>query len=152
MGDRVEGTYNLVSIHKHLSSDWYYLRHYQNRAEDSTASTPCHNSFGSHLYGPITRGFPLQREGIAQTGEVGALTHRAHAWVAQIGRQTALLGKPLDITAEYKVATGGTRSDRSQTLMRVSRRARQVWACGLVGAERNIRNVKAFAYGRRPSL
>ena len=42
MGDRVEGACNVVSIHKHLSSDWYYLRHYQNRANYHRRWTPCH--------------------------------------------------------------------------------------------------------------
>ena len=86
-------------------------------------------------------------EGIAQTGEVGALTHRAHAWVAQIGRQTALLDKPLDIAAEYKVATGETSLPEMK---------RAVFAGPVSAAHdkfghadwlgwRNIRNVKAFA-------
>ena len=113
--------------------------------EDSPALDTLPPTHSALICTDRSRGFRYNVEGIAQTGEVGALTHRAHAWVAQIGRQTALLDKPLDITAEYKVATGGTRSDRSQTFDALFPAAHDKFGHADWLGWRNIRNVKAFA-------
>jgi hypothetical protein len=45
-------------------------------------------------------------EGAAQTGHVGAARHRGAAWVSTITRRWDVFGKNLDLSAEYKYASG----------------------------------------------
>ena len=58
MGDRVEGTYNVVTLNKHATTDLYYLRHYQNRPGGfNGVGRLVTNSYGSRWFGPIAHGF-----------------------------------------------------------------------------------------------
>ena len=97
MGDRVEGTYNVVTLNKHATTDLYYLRHYQNRPGGfNGVGRLVTNSYGSRWFGPIAHGFRYTAEGVVQTGEIGLVPHRAYAWVVQAAREVTLLRKPLD--------------------------------------------------------
>ncbi len=146
MGDRVEGTYNVVTLNKYATTDLYYLRHHQNRPGGfNGVGRLVTNSYGSRWFGPIAHGFRYTAEGVVQTGEIGRVPHRAYAWVVQGARQVTWLRKPLDISAEYKYASGGSRSDRSNTFDALFPAAHDKLGHGDFLGWRNVRNVKVFA-------
>jgi hypothetical protein len=145
LGERVEGTYNSLTIQKHLTVEPYYLRHQQNRPGGFTGvGRLTTNSFGARLFGPLAHGFRYSAEGVAQTGKIGLLPHRAEAWAVQIGRQFPLLGKPLDFIMEYKYASGGSRTDRSETFDALFPAAHDKFGHADLLGWRNVRNVKSF--------
>jgi hypothetical protein len=146
MGDRVEGTYNVVTLNKHATTDLYYLRHHQNRPGGfNGVGRLITNSYGSRWFGPIAHGFRYTAEGVVQTGEIGLVPHRAYAWVVQGAREVSLLRKPLDVSVEYKYASGGSRSDRSNTFDALFPAAHDKLGHADFLGWRNVRNVKAFA-------
>src|SRR6185369_13533590 len=57
------------------------------------------------LYGPLPHKFAYSLEGVGQTGHLGSLTQRAYAWFAGASRNISV-GRPLIVSAEYKVASG----------------------------------------------
>lgn len=145
MGDRVVGTYNVVTLHNHAAADMYYLRHHQNRPGGwNGAGSLITNSYGLHLYGPIARGFRYNGEAIVQNGKIGASPHRAYAWVMQAGRQFPVMNKPFDLSVEYKYASGGSRTDRSTSFDPLFPAAHDKLGHADFIGWRNVRNVKAF--------
>jgi hypothetical protein len=146
MGDRVEGTYNVVNINKYAAADVYYLRHHQNRPGGfNGVGRLITNSYGTRFFGPIAHGFRYSAEGVVQSGKIGTIPHRAYAWVVEGGRQMTWLRKPFDISVEYKYASGGSRSDRSNTFDALFPAAHDKLGHADFLGWRNVRNVKAFA-------
>jgi hypothetical protein len=113
LGERIWGTYNTFSgIWHGLSVDAYALRHSQNKIGGWTgAGTLGTDTFGGRLYGPLPGKFAYSVEIVGQTGRVGPLPERAHAGFAGMSRKTTLFGKPLDMSAEYKLASGTRHAD-----------------------------------------
>ena len=118
LGERYWGTYDVFSGVWHGSSiDAYALRHSQNKIGGWTgAGTLGTNSFGGRLYGPLPDKFAYSLEGIGQTGHLGPLRQRAYAWYARVSRGLNALQRPLNLSAEYKLASGtGLGATRSGT-------------------------------------
>jgi len=107
-GERTWGMYDTFAKVWHGASvDAYALRHSQNKIGGWTgAGTLGTNTFGGRLYGPLPGKFAYDMEGIAQTGHLGVREQRAHAYFAGVSRKTTMLGRPLNFTTEYKVASG----------------------------------------------
>lgn len=108
LGERIWGTYNtLTDVWHGASIELYALRHSQNRvggwAGPGTLGT---NSFGGRFYGPLPHRFQYSLEGIGQTGHLGLLTQRAFAWYSGISRPVTVLDRTLNLSAEYKLASG----------------------------------------------
>ena len=108
LGERIWGTYNTFSSVWHRASlEAYALRHSQNKIGGWTgAHTLGTDSYGGRLFGPLPGQFGYSFEGIWQTGHLGLLNQRAFAWFAQGSRKNKLFGRPLDMSLEYKVASG----------------------------------------------
>jgi hypothetical protein len=108
LGERIWGMYDTFgSVWHGMSVDAYALRHSQNKIGGWTgAGTLGTDTFGGRLYGPLPGKFAYSLEGIGQTGHLGLLDQRAYAWFAGVSRKASLFGKPLDLSAEYKVASG----------------------------------------------
>jgi hypothetical protein len=114
LGQRVWGTYDSFPdfVGKHLL-EAYALRHDQNRPGGFTGGDRAHgtdklgvNTFGFRLAGPLANAAKYSLEAAAQNGRVGPATHRAVAWFASATRHWAPIGKPLDVSVEYKYASG----------------------------------------------
>jgi len=108
LGERIWGMYDtFTGIWRGASVDAYALRHSQNKIGGWTgAGTLGTDTFGGRLYGKLPAQFAYSFEGIGQTGHVGLLTQRAWAGFAGASRKTIVLGKSLDFSGEYKVASG----------------------------------------------
>jgi hypothetical protein len=142
----VVGTYNVIEVHKHLTTELYILRHHQNRPGGFTGvGRSITNSFGAHVFGPIANGFRYNAEAITQVGDIGPLPHRANAWVVQMGRRSSLAGRALDLMAEYKYASGGSRPGRSGTFDQLFPAAHDKLGHADLLGWRNVRNVKGLA-------
>jgi hypothetical protein len=114
LGDRVWGTYNVIpDLVGKNSLDVYILRHDQNRPAGFTGGSTAAgtdrlgiNTFGFRLTGPAALGAKYTLEGAVQNGKVGPAGHRAGAWVATLMRRFKVDEKPLDVSGEYKFASG----------------------------------------------
>jgi len=108
LGERIWGMYNVFTETWGKSSiDTYALRHSQNKIGGWTGSgTLGTNSFGARLYGPMPLGFHYSLEGIVQSGHMGLKTQRAYAWFAGASRKVTLGDHALNLSLEYKVASG----------------------------------------------
>ncbi len=108
LGERIWGTYDTFSGVWHRASvDAYALRHSQNKIGGWTgAGTLGTDSFGGRLYGPLPYKFAYSLEGVGQTGHLGLSGQRAYAWFAGASRGLNALKKPLNLSVEYKVASG----------------------------------------------
>jgi hypothetical protein len=118
LGERYWGTYDVFSDVWHGASvDAYALRHSQNKIGGWTgAGTLGTDSFGGRLYGPLPYKFAYSLEGIGQTGHLGLLMQRAYAWYAGVSHGLNALKRPLNLSAEYKLASGtGLGAARSGT-------------------------------------
>jgi Alginate export len=146
LGEHVAGTYNSVSLPKKSTLELYNLHRRQNRPGGFTgAGTLLTNSYGAHFFGPLPQEFRYNIEAIGQTGHIGPLKHRASAWSLQFGKSTSLAKRPLDLSAEYKYASGGSRPDRSGTFDQLYPAAHdKLGHMDLLGW-RNTRNVRALA-------
>jgi hypothetical protein len=145
LGDRVIGTYNTVEFNKHVSTDLYLLRHHQNRPGGFQGSgRSITNSIGTRVFGPIANGFRYTAEIIGQVGDIGPVSQRANAWALQVGKQTKLAGRPLDVSGEYKFASGGIRSDRISTFDQLFPAAHDKLGHADVLGWKNVRNLKAL--------
>jgi hypothetical protein len=144
LGDRVWGTYNtLGDLWAGATLDLYALRHDQNRIGGFTGvGRLATNSFGFRLATPLTGSTRFTGEAIAQTGEIGGLPHRAYAWAAQWGFKTQLANHVLDTVAEYKVASGSRRADRSGTYDQLYPAGHDKLGHADLLGWRNVRNVK----------
>lgn len=113
-GDRIWGVYNsFPKLAGKTAADVYILRHDQNRPGGYTGGSKAQgtdrlrtNTFGARVAGPLPGGARYSVEGIGQTGKVGAARHRAAAWFSGVSRRWTAASKPLDLSAEYKFASG----------------------------------------------
>jgi hypothetical protein len=114
LGDRVWGTYDVFpEIYGKNSLDVYVLRHDQNRAGGFTGGSQLMgtdkletSTFGFRLYGPFLAGAKYSIEAAGQTGKIGPAEQRAAAWFSSISRHWTAAGMPLDVSGEYKFASG----------------------------------------------
>ena len=123
LGERIWGTYNTFTRVWHGASvDLYALRHSQNRIGGwSGKGTLGTNNFGGRFYGPLPKGFVYSLEGVWQTGHLGLLDQRAFAWYSGLSRPLTILRRRLDLSAEYKLASGTRYGDtRSGTFDQLS--------------------------------
>jgi hypothetical protein len=114
LGDRVWGVYNSFPdfYGKHLL-EAYLLRRNQNRPGGFTGGSRAAgtdklgvNTLGFRLAGPAGMGLHYSTEAAVQNGKVGPASHRAGAFFALLSRRTHVAGKQLDISGEYKYASG----------------------------------------------
>lgn len=113
-GERVWGTYNTINdLFRKSLLDVYVLRHEQNRPGGFTGGTQKDgtdkletNTVGLRLAGPVTEKVKYGLEVALQNGKIGLADQSAAAWFATLGRRWMLGGKPLDVSAEYKYASG----------------------------------------------
>ena len=114
LGDRVWGTYNVLpAVIKKTSVEVYILHHDQNRPGGFTSGSWKDgtdrlrtNSFGFRASGPAVRGFKYSIEGVLQNGEIGPAEHKASAWFSSVSRRWKPGSRTLDISGEYKYASG----------------------------------------------
>lgn len=108
LGNRYWGGYFVLpELWHHTSVDVYALRHSQNKIGGwQGAGTLGSNNYGARFYGRLPGDFKYSLEGIGQNGHSGALDQRAYAWFAGGSRQVKLASMPIDLSAEYKVASG----------------------------------------------
>lgn len=108
LGERIWGTYDVFTNVGHgVSFDVYALRHSQNKIGGWTGlGTLGTNSFGGRLYGSLPYHFAYSLEGIGQTGHVGLRTQRAFAWFSGLSRKVPVFKHPLNLSVEYKGASG----------------------------------------------
>jgi hypothetical protein len=114
LGERVWGTYNAFpNLFGRQLAEAYVLRHDQNapagfNGGDQAAGTNRLGitTFGGRLAGPLPRELKYSLEGAVQNGKAGAARHRGAAWFSALSRRWMLSAKPLDLTGEYKYASG----------------------------------------------
>jgi hypothetical protein len=108
LGERIWGTYDTFSKVWHGASvDVYGLRHSQNKIGGWTgAGTLGTDTFGGRVYGPLPGNFAYDVEATGQTGHMGLLEQRAHAYFAGGSRPTTVWGRSLNFSGEFKVASG----------------------------------------------
>jgi len=124
LGQRVWGTYDSFPdvVGKHLL-EAYALRHDQNRPGGFTGGSSAAgtdklavNTFGFRLAGPLAKAATYSLEAAAQNGKIGPATQRAMALFASAARHWTPAGKPLDVSVEYKYASGtGNPADASRS-------------------------------------
>lgn len=113
-GDHIWGAYNsFPDLFRQSLVDVYFLRHSQNRPGgfsrgSSTDGTDrlAVNTIGGRWTGPLNSRMKFSLEGALQTGKVGPARHRAAAWFSALTRTWTLGARRLDISAEYKYASG----------------------------------------------
>lgn len=114
LGNRVWGTYNsFPDLFKKQLVEAYVLRRDQNRPGGFTGGTSADgtdklgvNTFGFRMAGPVASGVRYSLEGALQNGDVGPAQLRAGAWFGLLGRRWTIGRKPLDVSGEYKYASG----------------------------------------------
>jgi hypothetical protein len=114
LGDRVWGTYNAIpGFYKASQLDFYVLRHDQNRPGGFTGGSRAAdtdkmgvNTFGGRMAGPLTSSLRYSTELALQNGKVGPAQHRAAAVYASVTRRFTVARKTLDVSGEYKYASG----------------------------------------------
>jgi hypothetical protein len=107
LGDRLWGTYDSFPglIPKGLA-EFYVLRREQNRPGGFTGTgTLGVTTFGGRATGPLRAGFNYSLEAAGQTGHVSLQRQRGYAWFSSLSRRVAL-GRPVDLSIEYKYASG----------------------------------------------
>lgn len=108
LGNRIWGTYDIFPKVWHgVSIDAYALRHSQNKIGGWTGTgTLGTNTYGARLYGPLPAHFAYSLESMGQNGHQGALGQRSYAWFAGISRPVAVPKMPVNLSFEYKGASG----------------------------------------------
>jgi hypothetical protein len=147
LGERIWGTYNTFTRFWHGASvDAYALRHSQNKIGGWTAaSTLGTDTFGGRVYGSLPGQFGYDVEGVGQTGHAGLLEQRAYAYFAGASRKTVVLTKPLNFSAEYKVASGtGPGQSNSGTFDQLSPANHDKFGQEDLFGWRNLRTVKSL--------
>jgi hypothetical protein len=107
LGDRLWGTYDSFPglIRKGLA-EFYLLRREQNRPGGFTgAGTLGVTTFGGRATGPLPDEFKYSVEAAGQAGHVGLQSQRGYAWFSNLSRRVTL-GLPVDLSIEYKFASG----------------------------------------------
>jgi len=156
LGDRIWGVYSsFPDLWRKSLLEVYGLRHDQNREGGFTGGTKSAgtdrlrvNTFGFRAAGPVASGVKFSAELAAQNGRVGPAEHRGLAWFSAVTRRWLPFRKPLDLSAEYKFASGA-RNPKDASL---SRTFDQLYAANhdkfghqdLIGW-RNIHNVRTLA-------
>ncbi|HEY2013366.1 MAG TPA: alginate export family protein [Bryobacteraceae bacterium] len=114
LGDRVWGTYNVFpDFYRKNLLEAYVLRRDQNRpggftggsAKDGTDKLGV-NTFGFRMTGPLASGVKYSLEGALQKGKVGPADLSAGAWFGGLSRRWTVARLPLDVSGEYKYASG----------------------------------------------
>ena len=114
LGDRMWGMYNSFPgfYRKHLL-EIYLLRRDQNRPGGFVGGSPAAgtdklgiNTLGFRLAGPAVLGLQYSIEAAVQNGKVGPASHRAGAFFGSLSRRTTVLRRQLDLSGEYKYASG----------------------------------------------
>jgi hypothetical protein len=104
LGDRIWGTYNAFpNFYRKNLLEACLLRHDQNQPGAVKLGV---NTFGFRLAGPFAAGAGYSVEAALQTGKVGPARHRAGAWFASLSRRWAVGKRTLDLSGEYKFASG----------------------------------------------
>jgi hypothetical protein len=114
LGDRVWGVYNsFPNLFRQSLVEVYVLRHSQNRPGGFTGGSRASgsdrleiNTAGFRMAGPLAGAVKYNLEGALQNGKVGPADHRAGAWVSGLARRWAVMGKPFDLSGEYRFASG----------------------------------------------
>ena len=114
LGEHVYGMYNVINgLWKNSSLDTFILRHDQNRIAGFTGGSTKLGTdrlgittFGGRYVAPLTTGLKLTVEGALQNGHTGPSKHRAGAGVATLAKRWTLAGRALDVSGEYKFASG----------------------------------------------
>lgn len=147
LGERIWGTYDVFSkVWRGSSVDAYALRHSQNKPGGWTgAGTLGTNTFGGRLYGPLPGKFAYDIEGMGQTGHIGLLKQRAFAYFVGASRPTTVLGKTLNFSGEYKVASGtGPGQSNSGTFDQLSPANHDKFGQEDLFGWRNLRTLKSL--------
>jgi hypothetical protein len=113
LGDRLWGTYNVFNIYRSNSLEAYVLRRDQNRpggftggsTQDGTDKLGI-NTAGFRAAGPVASGVKYSLEAALQKGKVGPADLSAGAWVATLARRWTVANHSLDVSAEYRYASG----------------------------------------------
>ena len=113
LGDRLWGTYNVFNIYRSNSLEAYVLRRDQNRpggftggsTQDGTDKLGI-NTAGFRAAGPVASGVKYSLEAALQKGKVGPADLSAGAWVATLARRWSVANHSLDVSAEYRYASG----------------------------------------------
>ena len=114
LGDRMWGTYDVFpSLYRKNSLDFYVLHREQNRPGGFTSGVKAlgtdrlsNNTYGFRLYGPALLGTVYSVEAALQRGKVGPAELHAEALFAGVKRLFHLAGKTLNVSGEYKFASG----------------------------------------------
>ena len=114
LGDRVWGTYDVFpNFYKKNLLEAYVLRRDQNRPAGFTGGSSSDgtdklgiSTFGFRLVGPLPRGVKYSLEAVLQKGKVGPADLSASAWFSALSRRWTIARKTLDLSAEYKYASG----------------------------------------------
>ena len=114
LGEHVYGVYNVFSgLWKKSTVDAYLLRHDQNRIGGFTGGSAKlgtdrlgTNTYGGRFAVPLTATLKLTLESALQNGHIGPAMHRAGAGVGTIAKRWVAAGRALDVSAEYKFASG----------------------------------------------
>jgi hypothetical protein len=111
---------------------------------------------GFRLTGPLALGWKYDLEGVAQNGKVGPGDHRAGGWYSGVSRRWTAGGRPLDVSGEYKFASGsGNPGDasRSRTFDQVSPANHDKFGHEDLFGWKNIHNARSLAsYGVTKAL
>ena len=114
LGEHLWGTYNsFPGVWRKNLLEVYLLRREQNRPGGFTGGSKAAgtdrlevNTLGFRFVGPLAAGLKYSLEGAVQNGEVGPAQHRASAWFSNLSRRLTLGRRTLDVSGEYKFASG----------------------------------------------
>lgn len=114
LGDHVWGAYNAFpNFYKKNLLEAYVLRRDQNRPGGFTAGSGKDgtdklgiNTFGFRLAGPASHGMKYSLEAAHQKGKIGPADLSASAWFSGLSRRWSIGRRTLDLSAEYKYASG----------------------------------------------
>jgi hypothetical protein len=114
LGDRIIGTYNTFpDFYKKNLLEAYLLRRTQNRPAGFSAGSGKDGTdrlgittVGFRLAGPAPHNVKFSLEGVLQGGRVGPAELSAGAWSGAISRPWTVAHRTLEITCDYKFASG----------------------------------------------
>lgn len=153
LGDHMWGVYNTFpNVFGKSLFEAYALRRSRNSGfteADRPTGTDRQgvNTFGFRLAGPFASGVKYSVEGAVQAGKTGTATHRAGAWFSRLNRQVVVLGRQLEVSGEYKFASGirGAGSSRSGTFDQLYAANHNKFGQQELFGWRNIHNTRAQA-------
>jgi hypothetical protein len=114
LGNHIWGSYDVFpNLFGGNSLDAYVLRRDQNRPGGFTGGSQADGTdrlgvttYGFRLAGPLAYGVEYGMESALQDGEVGPASQRGSAWSSRLNRRYQVAGKTLDLSGEYKFASG----------------------------------------------